>query len=86
MICSKECGLEEEVKKCSLIKMIEPQTVEEKNMFDLYNELEEKEDDIEKIAEQTYEILIESSKQAAKKILEECQTEGKTNYSEEKYA
>ena len=55
-------------------------------MFDLYNELEEKEDDIEKIAEQTYEILIESSKQAAKKILEECQTEGKTNYSEEKYA
>ena len=30
MICSKECGLEEEVKKCSLIKMIEPQTVEEK--------------------------------------------------------
>ena len=34
--------------------MIEPQTVEEKNMFHLYNELEEEEDDIEKIAEQTY--------------------------------
>ena len=34
MASSKECGLEEEVKKYSLTKMMEPQTVEEKKMFD----------------------------------------------------
>ena len=32
-------------------------TVEEKCMFDLYNELDDEEDDLQKIVEQTYKIF-----------------------------
>ena len=69
--------------ECQLINQ-EPQTVEEKKMVDMFNELDDEEDDLEKIAEQTYKILIESSKNTAIKIIEECQADGSTNFSPEK--
>ena len=45
-------------------------TVEEKCMFDLYNELDDEEDDLQKIAEQTYKILCPSSEEAAKQNIQ----------------
>ena len=44
--------------ECQLINQ-EPQTVKEKKMVDMFNELDHEEDDLEKIAEQTYKVLIE---------------------------
>ena len=54
---SNNNNLDEQMKKCCLFddqkkkkKMAEePQTVEEKKMFDVFNELDDEEDDLEKI-------------------------------------
>ena len=68
--------------------MMEPQTVEKKNnVFELYNELEDDEDDISEVARKIYNILHESSKRDAKKILDEYKLnkqDSETAYSEEK--
>ena len=50
-------------------------------MVDMFDELYDEEDDLEKIYEQIYKILIESSKNDAIKIIEECQVDGTTNFS-----
>ena len=50
----------------------------------MFHELDDEEDDLEKIYEQIYKILIESSKNDALKIIEECQVDGTTNFSLEK--
>ena len=58
-------------------------------MFELYNELEDDEDDISEIVRQIYNILHESSKRDAKKILDEyklSKQDSETAYSEEKPA
>lgn len=55
MTCSKVFA-----EKCSLKKKEEEPivtTVGEKCMFDLYNELDDEEDDLQKIVEQTYKIF-----------------------------
>ena len=61
-----------------------PQTVGEKRMVDMFDELHDEEDDLEKIYEQIYKILIESSKNDAIKIIEECQADGTANFSPKK--
>ena len=53
-------------------------------MVDMFDELYDEEDDLEKIYEQIYKILIESSKNDAIKVIEECQADGTTNFSPEK--
>lgn len=73
MVCSKE--FEE---KCSL-----KEKVEDDLTVDLFNQLDDNEADIEKIAKQTFKILWETSKKTAEHVIEECQADGKTFYTED---
>ena len=59
-------------------------SVEDKYMIDCLNQLDDNETDIEKIAEVSYQFLLANTIKNAEKILEECETNGKVFYDEEK--
>ena len=48
-------------------------------MLDCLNELDDEETNVDKIAKVTYEFLMFSSLKDAKKVIEECQADGKTH-------
>lgn len=55
------------------------------NLDDLFDELEDDETDIEKIAQQTYKILFAASKNKAKNLINEYEKEGKPLFIEDKH-
>lgn len=52
-------------------------------MVDVLNQLDDDEINIDKMASVTHQFLLISSIKDAKKVIEECQADGKTFYSQE---
>ena len=57
--------------------------VGEKYMVDVLNQLDDDEINIDKMASVTHQFLLISSIKDAKKVIEECQADGRTFYSQE---
>ena len=65
---------------CSILKKKKKLlSLEDKYMLDCLNELDDEETNVDKIAKVTYEFLMFSSLKDAKKVIEECQADGKTH-------
>ena len=75
--------ISDELEKCKLFDFEEKKeellSLEDKCMLDCLNELDDEETNVDKIAKVTYEFLMFSSLKDAKKVIEECQADGKTH-------
>lgn len=78
------CSIEFD-EKCKLDDQEKKQVIEKNDLDDLFDELEDDETDIEKIAQQTYKVLFAASKNKAKNLINEYEKEGKPLFIEDKH-
>ena len=75
--------ISDELEKCKLFHFEdEALSVENKYVLDCLNNLDDNETNVDKIAKHAHEFLLASSIKDAKKVIDKCQEDGKTFYTQ----